>query len=413
VSKDSIMATHLHHDGCTSDSADCSIPSEFVRLRYYFGQRLGVVDLFDEQHYHAGKQRFHNLRTHGAGVLCGLTAERFEMPGTNTATTVLRVKRGAALDPCGREIIVNVDQCIDVAAWFQKHRPKLDWTAGDHTLTVALCYRECPSDPGPAPRDPCGCDTGGCEFGRVRESFELKLLTEDEAEHCFDETFPTRAALAEALGAQDLGAALDAAVAAPCPAPAPDACLCLAAFTVTVGDQPLRVTAMGEPAHDIAARASLLSTAALQELVLQIAGEVNGGSGLGVGPALGAATYSVEGSDHVLEVPVRLAPGAGGSAAIELAQDTFDPTYVELRRFHQHKWQTPEQVQATYETTGGAPRIRVLWPGTPDAGNYRLTIAPPIETPIVDRHMRALRPSLFAFQFSLTGDPLVFGPPTF
>src|SRR5262245_12867284 len=113
----------------------CAVPLEFVRLRYYYGQRLGVIDFSDEQSYLGGKQRFHNLRAHGIGVLCGLRADRFVFPqGAPAATpaTVLRVSRGAALDGCGREIVVGGDQCIDVAAWYLQNRNRpgvAAWTA--------------------------------------------------------------------------------------------------------------------------------------------------------------------------------------------------------------------------------------------------------------------------------------------
>ena len=173
-------------DPCAGETACLVPPAEFVRLRYFFGQRLGVIELADEQSYLVGKQRFHNLLGHGVGVLCGLRSTRYVFPQSSppgTATTLLRVSRGAALDGCGREIVVGWDQCIDVAAWFLQH-PAVAGSAvaGSLRLWVALCYRECPSDPSPAPRDPCGCDTSGCEFARIREGFELRLLTDEEAE---------------------------------------------------------------------------------------------------------------------------------------------------------------------------------------------------------------------------------------
>src|SRR5262249_18297732 len=188
-------------DPCiTSDeAARCATPPEFVRLRYFFGQRLGVVDLTDEQAYVVGKQRFHNLRAHGAGVLCGLRAERFLFPAgvpPSTPTRVLLVRKGAALDGCGREIVVGWDQCIDVGAWFAKHLATSDdlqhWfdPGAEHALWLAVCYRDCPSDPQPAPRDPCGCDPGGCELGRVREGFELKLLTKSEIDTVLRRALP-------------------------------------------------------------------------------------------------------------------------------------------------------------------------------------------------------------------------------
>ena len=61
------------------DCGPCgTLPSGFVRLRYFYGKRLGVSDLLAEQRYHAGKMRFHNQRLHGTGVLCGLRAEPYD-----------------------------------------------------------------------------------------------------------------------------------------------------------------------------------------------------------------------------------------------------------------------------------------------------------------------------------------------
>lgn len=398
------MATHLHHHGCAGTSGDdcCTLPAEFVRMRYYFGQRLGVVDLFDEQRYHAGKQRFHNLRGHGHGVLCGLTAERFAAPGGGPPTTVLRVNRGAALDPCGREIVVGADQCVDIAAWFQKHRARLGWEAGDHTLTVGLCYRDCPSDPGPAPRDACGCDAAGCEFGRVREGFELKLLTDEEAEHVFHEIFPKREDLGEALAAADVREAIDALVGAPCPQLPENACLSLASLIVSVGDTPLRVTTVGEPDNTIPSRESLLSTAALQELLLRLAARPSGDPGGEMGPSFGDLSLDLDGSYVTLEVPVLLAPDG-----VPFAESTLQPSFVELRQFV-GGWEAPVDIQVKY--LFGA--IRIHWDPV-EEGNYRLTIAAPLQAPIVDTHMRPFTPAPYVRQFSLTGNPLVLSKPRF
>ena len=56
-----------------------TLPAGFVRLRYFFGKRMGVTDFVDEQRYHSGKLRFHNQRLHGAGVLCGLGVARQDL----------------------------------------------------------------------------------------------------------------------------------------------------------------------------------------------------------------------------------------------------------------------------------------------------------------------------------------------
>src|SRR5688572_10163827 len=97
-------------DPCVADDPCLVPPAEFVRLRYFFGQRLGVLDLADEQSYLVGKQRLHNLHLHGWGVLCGLRAERYlvsQGPTATPQTTMLRVRRGATIDGCGREIVVG------------------------------------------------------------------------------------------------------------------------------------------------------------------------------------------------------------------------------------------------------------------------------------------------------------------
>src|SRR5450432_1790362 len=101
------------------DCGPCgTLPSGFVRLRYFYGKRLNVADFVDEQRYHSGKLRFHQQRMHGSGVLCGLACDLFSTDPADA--TILRVHRGAAVDDCGRDIIVGGDQCLDVDAWLGK-----------------------------------------------------------------------------------------------------------------------------------------------------------------------------------------------------------------------------------------------------------------------------------------------------
>ena len=213
-------------------------------MRYSYGMRLGQVELSDEQSYLVGKDRFHNMHCHGAGVLCGLKVERFVWPQgapAATPTTVLRVSRGAGLDGCGREVLVPCDQCIDVAAWFAVNGGKLNPApaAGPLHIWVALRYRECPSDPAMVPRDSCGCGTGGCDYTRVRESFELCLFA-GKSPSCTGAVFPTADALAAALATADgtapgaLLTQLDRLTAEPCPTASVDEWICLAAFDATV-----------------------------------------------------------------------------------------------------------------------------------------------------------------------------------
>src|SRR5438874_1054149 len=142
-------------NSCALDGDGCApLPDAFVRLRFFMGKRMGVVDFDDLQRYAAGKVRFHNLRLHGSGIVAGLGLEQ---PDVNQP--ILRVRKGAALDGCGREIIVGYDQCIDVDDWLQKQvaarlktDPNSKWpltalVGGVLPLYVGLRYRECAGSP--------------------------------------------------------------------------------------------------------------------------------------------------------------------------------------------------------------------------------------------------------------------------
>lgn len=437
------MHTREHGAGCgcgCRDGAACwSVPSEFVRLRYFFGQRLGVVELYDEQAYHAGKQRFANLHEHGAGVLCGLGAARQVFPPSapaNTPTTMLRVHRGAALDTCGREIVVGADQCIDVAAWFAKNRAGSadlkDWREGDqidHPLWVAVRYRECPSDPAPAPRDPCGCDAGGCELARVREGFEMRILTLSQLGGA-PPIFPsgvTVPALEEGSrpSARTLAATIATAVAGDCPEPAAtdDGWLLLAKFSAILGTQggtPV-ITDITDPVVAIPPRASLLSTAFLQQMLLALGGAAGDAGLWGDGPTLGALQFEAGTTAAAGKVflPVTLAPVPElppGSPPAPLAPDTTLLGTVDVHEFDDSTPTAPKWVAAPgtiapvrFEDTPAGPRYVLEWTSGLQPGRYRVTFENDRVTPIVDTRMRPLRPGAFARHFRIV---LVGGVPT-
>ena len=413
------MLTKTEECGCHTDLSCTSIPPEFVRMRYFFGQRLGVRDFADEQSYHIGKRRLLNRRTHGAGVLCGLRVQRFIFPQgspEDTPTTILRVIRGLALDACGREIVVGSDQCIDVNAWYlaNKDRPEIaEWEGSDepNKLWVAVRYRECPSDPSPAPRDPCGCDAGGCEFGRVREAFELKLLTESEKADCAHEIFPPLGATLNSLSnvsktpgtCEDLEEAIHKLVAADCPEPPPDPWLCLACFTVELGEGP-QVVNVSDVDNTIPERLSLLSTEALQALVGQML--CNGGAAaLAGGPRISSATFAGVENNIVsgeMFLGVALLPDpADTTQTIPLAEATFDPVLFAVHSFDTAAGWTPVNTTVSYDAAADPPRVSLQWDGVLGAGRFRASFDPSETTPVVDERMNALKPTPFGFQFRL------------
>lgn len=413
-----------HVAGCGCGEPDCcNFPPEFVRVRYYFGQRLGVMELSDQATYHAGKLAFHNMHSHGVGVLCGLAASRYPFTA-GAKTTVLRVSRGAALDGCGREILVGVDQCIDVAAWAAKNKSRLSgWTAGStQTLLLAVRYRECPSDPSPAPRDPCGCDAGGCEYGRVREGFELALFTPDEvAKRLATETFPDADALRSAIeGAVTEGvpagtppeahaAAVDAAVhgliAAACPdSPGDDAdWLALAAFDVVLDAASPVPVDLSDPDNEIEGRRSLLSTSALQSLVLSLARDAHASGGAGVGPALGALSFTPSGATAgSFFVDVDLASKGTPPTDSPIVTATFDPAAVKLEVFDATSGWSDTGPSVTYNPSPS--RIEVKASGLAADARYRLSIDQSFAAPVADDQGRALAPIRWVRLLALVAD---------
>jgi hypothetical protein len=421
--------------GCGCESCSCgTLPAEFVRIRYYFGQRLGVMELSDEALYHAGKMSFHNARLHGFGVVCGLRVEK-QAPPAGTQSTVLRVSTGAAIDPCGREVVVGIDQCIDVAAWFAKNRSRPDlvgWGAGaTPTLRVVIRYRECPSDPGPAPRDPCGCDNGGCEFGRVRESFELALITADE-KVCASVPFPpTDALLAAFEGAGPSGSAgdparaleksLDTLIASGCPTPSDDLWLCLASFTLTFDANGVPFD-LSDPDNTIPERRTLLPTNALQAMLLDLAAEGASAGLLAGGPRAGKLDFAPDPGNPTtagtLKVFVLLAKKAGVPPPLPdaaIVESTFEPGSVSVSRLDATGWKdvTPPGA-VTYDKTTSPPHIQIVFAqGLAPVTPFVLSFQPAPARPTIDENGSPLPPFIRRFRFvldsagSLALDPAV------
>ena len=387
------MSTNPKADACTRDSG-CVVPSEFVRLRYFFGQRLGVLELSDEQAYMVGKQRFHNQRMHGTGVLCGLHGERYA-PADQGSTTLLRVSSGAAIDGCGREVVVGWDSCIDVAAWVRQNRadnPDLadPQQPSAQQVWVVLCYQECPSDPAPAPRDPCGCESGGCgsdgcENGRLREGFRLGLVT--------------RGGLPVPAGA------------APCPMPPTDPCLVLARIDLVI-DADGEVTDLAAVDHAIAERLQLWSTATLQAVLATVVDVGDLTAALAGGPRFGPIAFTgANATDGTLIVPVLLADDSDGSPAPILGDSTAGTTFM-LRRLDNGNWQAA--LSSVLNWNAADAQFELVFSGDLSAGRYRLATTVADDTPIVDTLFRELFPHRLArwFELELVADVLALSNPS-
>jgi hypothetical protein len=159
----------------------CGEPME--RMRYFPRQLLTADDMRAEQEYFREKARRHNRYLHGWGVVCGCTVEH--IPGAKTPQ--VRVCPGYAVGPQGDEICI--DQCIDVdlKTGAAEQPCSVRWPCpplgdvpatrdGRVTVYIAVRHAECFSRPVRVHPAGCGCDETGCEYSRVRDSYEIKVL---------------------------------------------------------------------------------------------------------------------------------------------------------------------------------------------------------------------------------------------
>jgi hypothetical protein len=169
-------------DMSDAQCACCGEPLE--RVRYFPRQLLTADDMRAEQEYLREKARRHNRFLHGWGVVCGCLVE----PVTTAKTPTVRVCPGYAVAPQGDEIWIN--QCVDVDLQTgpQDQPCAVQWPCppmggvptvnsdGFATVYVAVRYAECYGRPVRVHPAGCGCDETGCEYSRVRDSFEIKVL---------------------------------------------------------------------------------------------------------------------------------------------------------------------------------------------------------------------------------------------
>lgn len=96
-------------EAVTAPCSACETAS-FVRPRFFAGQLLTEDDLGALIDYVVAKNRFHNARLFGAGVVCGLLVEC----GPCNSSKIV-VQPGYALDCCGNDLVLTCEQTLDIA----------------------------------------------------------------------------------------------------------------------------------------------------------------------------------------------------------------------------------------------------------------------------------------------------------
>jgi len=161
--------------------ASCTSPLE--RMRYFPRQLLTADDLHAEQAYFREKMRRHNRHLHGWGVACGCSVD----PVRDAKGLLVRISPGYAVSPFGDEIqipdAVDVDLqrgALDQPCTVLMPCPPTGATVpnpGARAIAyIAVRYAECHARPVRVLPAGCGCDETACEYSRVRETFEVKVL---------------------------------------------------------------------------------------------------------------------------------------------------------------------------------------------------------------------------------------------
>jgi len=167
-----------------SDTKCLSCTEQLERVRYFPRQLLTAHDMRVEQEYFREKARRHNRFLHGWGVVCGCTVE--SVPDAKTWT--VRVCPGYVVGPQGDEILV--DNCTDVdlklgatpdPCTVRWPCPPVGPMPGENgnkltVVHIAVRYAECSSRPTRVHPAGCGCDESACEYSRIRDSYEIKVL---------------------------------------------------------------------------------------------------------------------------------------------------------------------------------------------------------------------------------------------
>lgn len=157
---------------CASDLPD----TPQCGLNYHFGMLLGVEDFRAEQGFHVGRMRRHQRLLHGMGVVAGFPV------AFDQAILDLKVGPGYGVDALGRDLLLDTEQCINLAKWWQKHQDDEafeDITTPDDVhldLDVMACYTTCLSRPVPAIAEPCADHASDIAYSRVCETVKLSLV---------------------------------------------------------------------------------------------------------------------------------------------------------------------------------------------------------------------------------------------
>jgi hypothetical protein len=169
----------------TRASGDPAVPGDpFTQLRFHYGMLLGAEDFATEQREKVLRRRLHQAMLHGAGTVWGL---RLELgPEQDGRRRQVIVRPGLAVDPPGRDLYVDQDQCLDITGlarhdlWTRLPAPP--YSATRKRAWVVLRHETCLAQPVPAITPPCNEPGDATAYSRTLERFRIDLQAEPPAD---------------------------------------------------------------------------------------------------------------------------------------------------------------------------------------------------------------------------------------
>ncbi|NIV03796.1 hypothetical protein GWN26_07485, partial [Candidatus Saccharibacteria bacterium] len=161
------------------------VSGNFKRMNYFHGMLLTEQDFRDEQAYIREKLKLHN-RLHGSGVVWGLCLvdKCIEITPQNEKITKIFIEPGLALDCSGNEIVVCHDFLVPIGDKVKKLKDCNQLSDPPPKLYIGIKYCECQSEPAEQLTAECDDDQLRPQFSRVREGFDVVILTEEEYYNC-------------------------------------------------------------------------------------------------------------------------------------------------------------------------------------------------------------------------------------
>lgn len=170
------MHTEQHEN--SASSCDSGIQSE--RNHYYTGKFMAAEDFTTDQNYQVSRHRLHNRLLHGWGIICGLEVKQHTSRDCKNRWVI--VDPGAAMDCCGRELVVEKSMSFELPLPRPKGqgnppvqgRDDCDEQEEMHEpFLLGLAYKETMIDYVPALYAENACDPQRQQPSRVREGVRL------------------------------------------------------------------------------------------------------------------------------------------------------------------------------------------------------------------------------------------------